>query len=58
MAIDTEEKKKPLPERLGDQLGRLGDQIQGSQAWNSIFRPGSIFRKVTPTVPATGPTWS
>ena len=23
----------------------LPDQVQGSQAWNSIFRPGSIFRK-------------
>ena len=24
---------------------KLTDTVQGSQAWNSIFRPGSIFRK-------------
>src|SRR4029077_4417733 len=23
----------------------LGDKVQSSQAWNSIFRPGSIYRK-------------
>src|ERR687898_480128 len=32
-------------ERLGDALKELIDKTQASQAWNSIFRPGSIFRK-------------
>ena len=45
MATDTEQRRKPLPERIADQVGKLGDQVQGSQAWTSIFRPGSIFRK-------------
>jgi hypothetical protein len=31
-------------ERLGDALKELPGKVQGSQAWNSIFRPGSIFR--------------
>ncbi|MCB0977756.1 MAG: DUF4405 domain-containing protein, partial [Acidimicrobiales bacterium] len=26
-------------------MSELTDKVQGSQAWNSIFRPGSIFRK-------------
>ena len=26
-------------------VAEVGDKLQGSQAWNSIFRPGSIFRK-------------
>src|SRR4249919_2615440 len=30
---------------LGQKMGELSDRVQGSQAWNSIFRPGSIFRK-------------
>ncbi|MFP3907560.1 MAG: cytochrome b N-terminal domain-containing protein, partial [Acidimicrobiales bacterium] len=30
---------------MQDKLSDLGDRVQGSQAWNSIFRPGSIFRK-------------
>jgi quinol-cytochrome oxidoreductase complex cytochrome b subunit len=45
MAIDTDERKTPLPDRLVAQMTKLGDQVQGSQAWTSIFRPGSIFRK-------------
>ena len=46
MAIDTDDEiQKPLPQRLQDQMSQLGESIQGSQAWNSIFRPGSIFRK-------------
>jgi hypothetical protein len=28
-----------------ERLAKVGQQMQGSQAWNSIFRPGSIFRK-------------
>src|SRR5512138_1674813 len=30
---------------MQDKLSELGDKVQGSQAWNSIFRPGPIFRK-------------
>ena len=46
MATDTDEEiKKPMPQRMQDSMANLGDSIQGSQAWNSIFRPGSIFRK-------------
>jgi len=26
-------------------LGEINEKMQGSQAWNSIFRPGSVFRK-------------
>jgi len=37
--------KKPAGQALQEQLGQLTDQVQGSQAWTSIFRPGSIFRK-------------
>ena len=45
MATTDDEVKKPLPQRIQDQMAQLTDQVQGSQAWNSIFRPGSIFRK-------------
>ena len=45
MAIDTEERKTPLPEKIAAHMAKVGDQVQGSQAWTSIFRPGSIFRK-------------
>ena len=45
MATTDDEVKKPLPQRMQDQMANLTDQVQGSQAWNSIFRPGSIFRK-------------
>src|SRR3989454_7283873 len=30
---------------VGERLSKLSESVQGSQAWNSIFRPGSIFRK-------------
>src|SRR6185369_13090510 len=30
---------------LKDRLSKMWSGTQGSQAWNSIFRPGSIFRK-------------
>ena len=38
---------KTMPNRpsIGDKVGEVTDKVQGSQAWNSIFRPGSIFRK-------------
>src|SRR5918996_1313471 len=39
------ESKPPLRERMEAALKGLPDSIQGSQTWNSIFRPGSIFRK-------------
>ena len=45
MANTDEDVKKPLPQRLQDQATQLVDATQSSQAWNSIFRPGSIFRK-------------
>ena len=35
---------QPTP-TLKDRVSKIGEQMQGSQAWNSIFRPGSIFRK-------------
>ena len=28
-----------------ERLNKTVDGVQGSQVWNSIFRPGSIFRK-------------
>src|SRR6266850_543241 len=30
---------------MGERLAEVGDRVRGSQAWSSIFRPGSIFRK-------------
>src|SRR3954464_6890734 len=30
---------------IGERMAKLQGSVQGSQAWNSIFRPGSIFRK-------------
>src|SRR5258705_10046739 len=30
---------------LKDRMSKMWSGTQGSQAWNSIFRPGSIFRK-------------
>ena len=35
---------QPTP-TLKDRAAKIGQQVQGSQAWSSIFRPGSIFRK-------------
>ena len=31
--------------KFGAKISDLTDSVQGSQAWSSIFRPGSIFRK-------------
>ena len=43
---NTIEKRKPgIGERLGAGLSNAVGTVQDSQAWNSIFRPGSIFRK-------------
>jgi hypothetical protein len=35
---------KPRP-TIKDRVNTTVDSVQGSQAWSSIFRPGSIFRK-------------
>ena len=35
---------KPRP-TVKDRVSSTVDSVQGSQAWSSIFRPGSIFRK-------------
>ena len=45
LVAKTMESKPPLKDRAQAALKGLPDQVQGSQAWNSIFRPGSIFRK-------------
>ena len=37
--------RKPAGQALQERLGQVGDQMKNSQAWSSIFRPGSIFRK-------------
>ena len=42
MASTIEEKPRLT---LKERAAKLGESLQGSQAWNSIFRPGSIFRK-------------
>src|SRR4029453_4484104 len=39
------DQKPSLKDRAQALFKGLPDQVQGSQAWNSIFRPGSIFRK-------------
>ena len=36
---------KSFGQRLAERMARLGEATKGSQAWNSIFRPGSIFRR-------------
>jgi len=35
---------QPKPS-MKERVSKLNGSVQGSQAWNSIFRPGSIFRK-------------
>ena len=37
--------KPTLAERAATTAANATDSVQGSQAWNSIFRPGSVFRK-------------
>ena len=36
--------EQPRPS-IKDRMNNMVDGVQGSQAWSSIFRPGSIFRK-------------
>ena len=31
--------------KAAEKMSELTDKVQGSQAWSSIFRPGSVFRK-------------
>ena len=42
MAKIIDETPRPT---VKDRVNKLVNDTQGSQAWNSIFRPGSIFRK-------------
>src|SRR5512134_2710832 len=42
MAKIIDESPRPT---LKDRMSKMSGQMKGSQAWNSIFRPGSIFRK-------------
>ena len=37
--------KLPVSQQIQKKTTELVDATQGSQAWSSIFRPGSIFRK-------------
>src|SRR5262249_58274509 len=31
--------------KILERVGEIGDKTRSSQAWNAIFRPGSVFRK-------------
>src|SRR4051794_6786921 len=42
MATNIDEQPRPT---VKDRVTKTVDGVQGSQAWSSIFRPGSIFRK-------------
>ena len=42
MAKIIEQKSRPT---VKQRMTKLNESMQSSQAWNSIFRPGSIFRK-------------
>ena len=37
--------KLPVSQQIQKKTSELVESTQGSQAWSSIFRPGSIFRK-------------
>ena len=41
MAKTIDEQPRPT---IKDRLNKTMDGVQGSQAWSSIFRPGSIVR--------------
>ena len=53
MAKTVDDQPKPS---MKERMTKLGDSVQGSQAWSSIFRPGSIFRKGYTDSPGTGRT--
>ena len=42
MATNIDDQPRPT---MKDRATKAVDGVQGSQAWSSIFRPGSIFRK-------------
>ena len=42
--------------KIAERLAEVGDKTRSSQAWNSIFRPGSIYRKGYTDSPGTAPT--
>ena len=42
MATRLDDSPRPT---MKDRATKMVDGVHGSQAWNSIFRPGSIFRK-------------
>src|SRR5262247_4210414 len=42
MAKTIDERPRPT---MKDRLNKTVDGVQGSQAWNSIFRPGSVYRR-------------
>ena len=42
MALTLDERPKVT---LKERTTKVNDSLKASQAWNSIFRPGSIFRK-------------
>ena len=44
MALTLDEQPKVT---LKERATKVNESLKGSQAWNSIFRPGSIFRRVT-----------
>ena len=31
--------------KVGAAMERVDEKVRGSQAWNSIFRPGSVYRR-------------
>ena len=37
--------ERPNKKTPQQRVSEIVDKTQGSQAWNSIFRPGSVFRK-------------
>ncbi|MEY3467747.1 MAG: hypothetical protein RL532_1054, partial [Actinomycetota bacterium] len=45
MSSIVEETPRPSLKERKERAAKIGEQVQGSQVWASIFRPGSIFRK-------------
>ena len=48
MATNIDDKPRPT---IKDRVNTAVGDVQGSQAWSSIFRPGSLFRKGYPDSP-------
>ena len=55
MATNIDDQPRPT---VKDRAAKAVDGVQGSQAWSSIFRPGSIFRKGYTDSPRTAATSS